>query len=413
MKKLVVLFLIFASTLTDLHAEKLFSVEISASGSNQFTAENSSLPDLIDDLIKRNGDFSGLKNETAWSGSLTYFAYPNALNIQLDQSDPQITKARITSDLVDLDQEFSATSEDELKQQITEWLYLDGSDAAAELLSALFRSSAAAITDGSPGSSTAQMTDTTFRLLGFYAGYGGTNNMRGAESGAHFGIWYDADSYTVSTPVGNLQGNRQSLTVPLWLHFNSRISLAGLLEVNYNNLEGTEFYGLSTDIGVAIRPVVRSGEDRFGWQIAPYLGGHGLASVDGVTAALLTQYGFVNRFEWRVFDSSLFSFITQYNTLDNLTVDLGDVSLSAPINQDILKNGFMYEFPFFSLRRLYGNVSFIDTRFLKDSAISNFQTYGFGLALRFKRFSLQTSLSYDDSDLYSATKWNMGTTWDL
>ncbi|MDF7826406.1 hypothetical protein P4B35_20420 [Pontiellaceae bacterium B12227] len=413
--KIRTLFSLFSALLIGSHTEaaKLFAVSaVYNGGADSLRVENSSLPDLVKDLIENDGAFSVLQGENAFEANLTYFALPDAFVLAIDRSDPQIIRLRVKSSLISLDRLFEATTEDDLKKQIINWLYLEGSQDAADLLRIAIQSSAAVITDGSPASTTAQLTDGTFHMFGMYQSAGHETGMRGAESGAHFAIWYNQQNYTIESPIGDLQGARSRIIIPLWLHFNSRISLVAATKFDLNEIEGTDFYGLGADIGMAFRPVVRSGDDRFGWQFTPVIGAYGIGSADGVTAAIISQAGLINRFEWRVFDRSLLSLVSQYTSFENLRINLGDVELATPIDQNILKNGIMYEFPVFS-KSLYGNAHFIDSRFLKDSRVKNFQTYGVGLAYRLTRFSLQANLGYDHADLYSGTSFNLGAVWDL
>lgn len=394
-------------------AAKLFAVSTTYNGGTEsLMVENSSLPRLLDHLTKNYGDFSVLQGETAFTANLTYFGLPDALSLTFDRSDPQIIRLRIKSSLITLDKLFEATSEEDLKKQLVNWLYLEGSADAADLLKIAIQSSAAVITDGSPVSTTAQLTDSTFRMFGMYQSGGQEKGMRGTESGAHFAVWYDEQDYTIESPGGDLQGRRWRVTLPLWLHFNSRVSLVGDAKFDFNEIEGTEFYGLGADIGMAFRPVVRADKDRFGWQITPFTGAYGIGSADGVTAAIVSQIGVINRFEWRVFDRTLLSLVSQYTSFENVTVKLGDVELNTPIDQNILKNGIMYEFPLFS-KSLYGNAHFINTQFMKDARVNSYQTYGAGLAYRLTRFSVQANLGYDYADLYSGVTFNLGAVWDL
>lgn len=77
---------------------------------------------------------------------------------------------------------------------------------------------------------------------------------------------------------------------------------------------------------------VVSGEDRFGWQLTPYAGAFAIGSVDGVTAAIVSQYGLVNRFEWRLFERSLVSLVGQYTTFNNLAIKIDEYELTTPID---------------------------------------------------------------------------------
>ena len=391
-------------------AAKLFALDVAwNAGADTVQVENSSLPNLIKELIDKSGNLSVVTGDS-YSGSLRYFGMPDALVIDVDV--PSLT-LRLTSAVTGLDVTITGTDKDDLHKKLANWFYLDGGKAAALLLSEAIKTSAAAITDGSPGSTTALMADTTFQTFGLFQNTSRGQNMRGFESGAHVGLWVNSSSYEIDTPVGPMEGTRTRINVPLWLHFGTRVSFVGNTVFDFNSLEGTDFYGVGADIGLAFRPVLRVGDDRFGWQVTPYGGAHGIGSVDGVTAAAISQYGLINRFEWRLFERALLSVVTQYTSFDNVTIKIDEYELTAPVDQNILKNGLMYDVPVFSLRSLFANAYVIDTRFLEEAKTDNYQTYGGGLSYRLKKFSLNAYVSFDKSDQHQGLNTGLGFVWDL
>ena len=407
--KIILALLLWTGIAMKANAAKLFAVDVSYSGGNLFV-EDSSLPDLVKNLIKKDHEFSILGAQTTYSGSLRYFGLNDALVITVNTA---ALTVHLTSALTGLDTTITGTSEDDLKKKLADWFYLDGGKAATKLLREAIKSSAAAITDGNPGATTALMADSTFRNFGLFQSTSREQNARGFESGAHVGLWVSENSYKTDTPSGPLEGTRTRLNIPLWLHFGTRVSFVGNTTVDFNNLEGTEFYGVEANVGLAFRPVLRTAEDRFGWQVTPFCGAYGIGSVDGVTAAIVSQYGAINRFEWRLFKRSLFSFVTQYTTFDNVTIKFNDNELTSPVNQNILKNGIMYDMPVFSLKSLFVNAYLIDTRFLEDAKTTDYQTIGGGISYRLKKFSLNGWVGFDKADYYEGLNAGLGCVWDL
>jgi len=408
-KKIIIVTLVCFGSLYA-QAEKLFAVDATwNSGTEYLQVENSSFPDLIKTFVDHSGNFSGITGNQ-YDGSLRYYGLPNALKISVDLN---LYTLHLTSQLTGLDVTLQGVDESDLAQKLIDWIYLEGDSAAGTFLREAIKRSAATITDGNPGSSTALLAGNTFQMFGLFQGSSRDQTMRGSEAGAHVGFLVKSSSYEIDTPVGKMDGSRTQINIPLWLHFGSRVSLVSNIAFDYNSLEGTEFYGLGTDLGLAFRPVLRLDEDRFGWQVTPFFGGYGLASYDGVTAAVLGQYGLINRFEWRVFDRSLISLVSQYTAFKNVEVSVGDYSLSTPINQNILKNGIMFDTPVFSLQSLYANIYFIDTRFLEDANVNSFQTLGGGLSYRLKTFSLNLHLEADYANNYQNLNVGLGFAWDL
>ncbi len=391
-------------------AAKLFALNVTwNNGADQVFAENSSFPDLIHSFVDQSDDFSGISGDV-YEGSLRYYGLPDALHIALDLNQYTL---HVTSQITGLDVTLEGVDEEDLTRKFVDWMAGDGSSASSEFLREIIKFSAATITDGNPGSTTALLAGNTFQSFGLFQGSARGQTTRGFESGAHIGFWVSSSAYEINTPVGKMEGERTRIDIPVWFHFGSRVSLVSNTTFDYNSLEGTEFYGFGTDLGFAFRPVLRSGEDRFGWQVTPFVGGYGLGSYDGVTAAVLGQYGLLNRFEWRVFDRSLVSVVSQYTSFKNMDVKVSDYSLTTPIEQNILKNGIMFDAPVFSLQSLYANLYVIDTRFLEDAKTDNFQTLGGGLSFRLQKFGVNAYVEGDYTDDYQGLNAGLGLVWDI
>lgn len=166
-------------------------------------------------------------------------------------------------------------------------------------------------------------------------------------------------------------------------------------------------------MGLAYRPIVREGDKRFGWQITPYIGSHAVGSVDGVTAALLYQYGLNNRLEYRFGERMLLSWVSQYTDFANLTLKIDDININANVDQQIFKNGLLFEAPLFSRKSLYAHGYLTDTRFLQEAQFDNYQTFGAGLSYRLTRFSLTGNLGFSNTDDYQNTQVKLACSWDL
>jgi hypothetical protein len=418
-KQVAILIFVLISLLIghSVEAAKLFALTVDydpGTGPETFSAENSSMPKLLDDLLGNVGQFSELDSVENFTASVRFYGLPDTFRLAVDKINPEgLFEVTLSSGITPFIKTFTAVSAEDMQEQIVEWLYLSGSSEASALLKEILIIASTAITDGRPGTMTAKMSDTAFRLFGFYPGTSRTNDMRGATSGAHVGLQVDITQFKFDTAVGPMEGDRTQVGVPLWLHFGSRLSYVGQLEFDYTNIEGTEFYGIGADMGLAYRPVLRTGKDRFGWQITPFFGAHTAGSVDGVTAAVLYQIGINNRFEWRIFKRSLISWISQYTDLGSLTLVVNDYQITADVDQGVWKNGAMLEVPIFSLRSLYGNIFLIDTRFMEEADIDGFQEVGFGLVYRLRKVSLGTGLEWTLAEGFEATRVNFNLAWDL
>ena len=374
--------------------------------------ENDSLPNLMEDLFTQAGAFSVMKGQNFIGASIRYFAVPEAIDLRVAELPDGTFRVNLSSQLTGLDKTFSAVSKVDLADQIVDWLFLEGGDEALEFLREISLASTMAITDGNPGSTTARMADSAFELFGFYHRGSLTNDMRGTDKVSYVGVSVKTYAFDINTLAGDMEANVLQIAVPLWLHFSRRVSYAGQMNANVISIEGTDFYGFGLDAGIAVRPVLRTGDDRFGWQITPFIGGNAMGSIEGVTASLVYHYGLNNRFEVRVFDRWLLSFVTQYSPYENLTLDVSKYNLNAEVNQQILKNGLRLEVPLF-FKSLGGNVSIVDTRFLEDFSGDNYQTVGAGLGYNWKSFSINADVGFNYMDDYKGTQFDLVMSWDL
>jgi hypothetical protein len=397
------------------NAAKLFAADVvygDLLNPSNILVEDESLPHLLDDLFTRSGSFSVLQGEDFSTVSLRYFAIPEALTLKYAELPDGTFRVNLSSSLTALDQTFSASSEADLADQIIDWFFLEGGDEALDFLRELSIASTMAITDGNPGSTTAKMADSAFELFGFYHRGARTNDMRGTSGGSFVGLSVKVDTFDISSLVGELDANLLQVSVPLWLHFSRRVSYAGQMNANVISIEGTDFYGFGLDAGIAVRPILRTGKDRFGWQITPFVGGNAMASADGVTASFVYHFGLNNRFEVRLFKNTLLSIVSQYGPYENLALDLAKYNLNAKVDQQILKNGLRLEVPLF-FKSLDGNVSLVDTRFLEDAYGNNYQTFGAGLGYHLKHLSIHANIGFNYMDDYKGAKYDFACSWDL
>jgi len=379
------------------HAVDLFGVEVTYGGGT-ISQSASSLPDLVEAIISNQGAFAPLLGND-FTGSLTYYGIPDAVTVEV-QGDTQLT---VTSTLTGLNRTFTGTDRNDLKDQLTDWLLKEGGNEVAQLMREAAKRSTAAITDGNPSSATARMADSAFGTFGLYPA---TRVMRGSIQGKYSGIWVHGRQSKADTPIGTVDNTEYGLNIPWWLHFGRHVSLIGNMSGRYMDAEGAEIFGGGLDLGLGIRPVVRGEGDRFGWQVTPFAGLHGFGTYDGAAAGLLDQFGVANRFEFKLFDDVLLVVASQFSFFDSLQFKIEDVEIDPEVKQQVLKNGLMVDVPFFSMKSVYVNGFVVDTRFLEDAAVDNYQTAGGGLSIRGSRMSLNLYVSRDFADNYSS--WNAG-----
>lgn len=379
------------------HAVDLFGVDVTYGGGT-ISQTASSLPDLIEAVVRNQNAFLPLVGND-FTGSLTYFGIPAAISIAV-VGDTQLT---LTSPLTGLNQVFTGTDRNDLENQLNDWLLESGGTEVAKLLKEAAKRSTAAITDGNPSSTTARMADRAFRTFGlFNAGA----LRRGSGPRKTSGIWVHGGKYEADTPAGTAEGSEAELNLPWWYSFSERISLIGNMNGQYKDIEGTEIYGAGLDLGLGIRLAIRDEVTRFGWQVTPFASLQGVGSYDGAMAGLMDQFGVTNRFEFGLSENVLLVIANQFSFFDSLKIEIEGVSVDPELEQQVLKNGVMVDFPFPGSSLVYLNGFLVDSRFLEDVAIDNYQTVGGGLSVRGKSKALNVYVSRDIATDYSG--WNAG-----
>lgn len=378
-------------------ATDLFGVEATYSGGT-ITQTASSLPNLVEALVNNQGAFAPLVGNN-FTGNLTYYGIPGAVTVNV-QGETQLT---ITSPLTGLNRTFTGTDRSDLENQLTDWLLKDGSSEAAKLIQAAAERSAAAITDGNPSSATARMADRAFGAFGLFPA---ARVMRGSEPGHYAAVWFHTRQSKADTAVGTAESADYELNVPWWLNFGRHFSLIGNASGQYMDTEGTAIYGGGSDLGLGVRPFVRDEQSNFGWQITPFVGLHGVGTYDGAAGGLLNQFGIASRLEFQLPRGILLIVANQFSHFNSLEFKIEDVEIDPQVEQDVLKNGLMVDVPVWTAKSLYANGFFVDTRFLQEAAVDNYQTLGAGLSLRGDRMSLNGYISRDFASDFSS--WNAG-----
>ncbi len=284
-----------------------------------------------------------------------------------------------------------------------DWLLQEGNDEVSKLMQAVAERSAAALTDGNPSSVTARMADRAFGTFGLFPA---TRVMHGSEPGHSLALWFLTRQSKADTPVGTIDSADYELHVPWWLNFGPHVSLIGNGSGQYMDTEGTAIFGGGGDLGLGIRPFVRDEQSNFGWQITPFAGLQGVGTYDGATGGLLDQFGIASRLEFQLSHGIQLIVANQFSHFASLKLKIEDVDIDPKVRQDVLKNALMLDFPLWAAQSIYANGFFVDTRFLQDAAVDNYQTLGAGLSLRHDVMSLNVYVSRDFASDYNS--WNAG-----
>ncbi len=369
----------------------------------------SSLPDLISNYIEFEEAFSAISAVQS-QAFLNYLGVENALRIEYQEAGYGQYEARLTSSVTDLDRIFTGGSPDEVSEQIEDFLVGEGSNEWAKIQQAINRRSPASITDGNPAAATASVAKSTFaQTLDDIQDV--LNVLSGEEpsgSGVDLGIGLSSGSFTVTLPDGReVEGKNTDLAIPYKHKINERLSLALNLPLGYMETEGAEIFTVGLNLALPYAAIPVSKEKNVSWKIAPVGGVLLRGSYDFASGAALYHLGASSAVTFKVGPSSLLTIGNQIGFYESFEVAFDKVKVDPNISQQILKNGLRYHYLFGANKRWVVNALYVNTAFLSDAAVSNYHTFGGGIAYRFTRkITIGLHGNYDLGDNYKL--WNIG-----
>jgi hypothetical protein len=371
--------LIFLGAFGDMtaRAKELFVVE--ATGVTNLTVSGSSLPDLIGDAIAARGAFVNLGDSSA-TFTLNYAGVADALRVSVvTPPGGGVGTYSASIDLPGYTRTFTATSRQELRDLVTDFLNRSGdpvkfsgsSSGHGDLLKALkkiYASTPVTVTDGTPHSTTATLSNREFDEFGLRHG------LTGDESAAlRRGVRPESNAFSVEADYGWFETKGgftgTSLTVTPTLRLGDRWGFVFALPVRYLNIEGAKSGETGFLMGIPLQVVSQGGDGGFFWQVTPFVHSAIAASYDMLQAAIDIGGGFTNRvgydFGWCTVQVA--SQIGYFDGIDISNYDIG-------VEQQVLKNGVKLSLPISGGWLVEGRA--VRTDFLKDAAVPAYYTFG-------------------------------------
>ncbi len=374
-----------------------------------------SILDLFDAFIEGEGAFTFLAGANNFSGTATYYAVPGAIQVTFNDLGAGGVVAQLSSPLTSLNENFVAGTRDELTDVIDDWFEEDGASELAALDAAISKRSAAAINDGNPFATTAEMATTTFDRFGFRtntrAGQANATeaDATGDEDAAvedaarltfGMGVGFSYYNATIETAVGDLDANK--LYLPLEFSYGTeKWSVDLSLPLSYTEIEGSQIAGAGLLLGVPFY-VVDNEETPWSWRVAPMGGVVGRASPDGANGALLYNYGLTSRLGYDVSETVRVSYGAQIGSFHDIGLTIGEIDVDRDIDQRVLVNGFQVEKLF---NRFAASAHVIDTRFLEAAAVDDYQTYGGRIVYHASEsFNVGVGVDYLSASVFDAVR---------
>lgn len=408
-KKLVSLSSVFVLSLSSfmaLHtvsATSLFRVSIVSDGDDPFVIEEeaSSLPDLLEDVFDADNTFEELE-DVAWSGVLTYLGTPEAFEITSDANGENI---QLRSELTGLVVEFEGGTRDETSEEIEDWFLEEGIEEVANIEKVVVTRSAAAFTDGNPNATTAKLAKGSYRAFGLFSPSSFDSLVGEADSfGNVIELGFEYSDFNVTTPSGEIEGERFQAILPFRFRFPFGIDVVGTGNFEYMDLADSEIYGGGLILGVPIGLLKSDEDQKFAWMLTPNLGLEGRGSYDAAIGGLLMQYGITSKLDYVLNRGASISLINQVSSFETMAVTINDTRFDPDVDQWILKNGLALNVRVTD--KLESRMYATNTACMNDAAVDNYNTVG--LSARYwllKQFSIRAYLEHTFADDFEGSQF--------
>jgi hypothetical protein len=394
----VVVVVMCVSLSTSVLAGDLFQITaISATDpSNTVTAGGSSVVDLIENLVESESQFRSLENQ-GFSATLNYAGVKDAVRISRNAAG---TSATVVIPSTGLNKTFTGDNEDDVNNQIEEWVRQDGANEWAEFLQAVNEASPVAVNDGNPLATTALLADTTYERFGITP-----SPLGGPATASLSGIHefrLDISGGFADSGVGDGFFGRAVLA-STWC-FNDNVGFSILSPLQYRNFEDSDIFDIGTILALPITPIVPRGDRSFGWTITPALAGAVGGSYDLAAGGLMWSGSLTSSLSYQ-FDRFVFTLANQVSAYEGVPIDTSAFDFETEVSQQILKNGLKVTY---LIDRGFVDIGITHTRFLQDAAVDDYVTPMIGVGLRFgEAGSLRVGYKGDFGDDYSSHGGNV------
>jgi hypothetical protein len=349
------------------NAEEPFSLRADA-GPISASAEADNLVDLVGNLIESEKEFAPLE-DSAFAASLRYGELDNAMLFTRNAAG---TSATLTIPSTGFTRTFNAANEDELEEQIEDFLREDGAEEYAKFLREISEETSFGVNDGNPLATTSILADLGFYRFGYRPRIAGDAPIRLA------GGW-DIRLLGGVSETDAFDGWFAGLGIGKNWRLGDRVGITWASNFRYRDVEGSSIYQVGTTIGVPIVIIAAREEDGLSWHVTPaFVGGFG-GSWDLAAGGFLAGGQITSSLALRL-GGFTFVLANQAGFYEGLPIDVSDFRFETDTNQQILKNGVQ-------LIRDIGDDAYLDagvalTNLLDDAFVDDYLSADVGVTLR-------------------------------
>ena len=220
------------------------------------TASGSSLPDLVSNLIKNQGQFSSLANQNISAG----LRYGNLNNAILVTRNAAGTSATVSIPSINFSKVFTAANQHDLNKQIEDFARKNGANTYGRFIRSINQTSDLGIVDGNPVAATALMAGQAYRQFGllpepFVPGERWPDPL---DQVATPRLAFDLGGGSTHSATGN--GYFGSGAFSFGFRFGDRVGLTLTTPFMYRETEGANAFEVGEEVSLPIMIFARQGE---------------------------------------------------------------------------------------------------------------------------------------------------------
>jgi hypothetical protein len=318
---------------SDSRADDLFQIDVPGVG---ISASSNDFASLGEEFLRQDGDFSGLIGQAAYVATIRYLEMSDALVLSVSNFGSSTTLTIPSTGLV---VPFTASSPDDLEEQIKDYIQKGGSKEWARFLEQTNAESKLALLDGNPRATTALMATSAFRRFGLdmsrtRLGYQsaevtrwGAFQLRAEGGGGVVMVDEFDDLYTVDGEL-TLAG-----------HFGKYVGVSLALIGQWRSYQTADSYDAGIELGLPIS-ILRPSEDcGLYWGITPFVQSGAGVSIDAAAGGLLIGGGGVNTLALQLgmFELAMANELAYYSGLP--IDDISGYDFDTELDQLVMKNG--------------------------------------------------------------------------
>ena len=343
-------------------AQDPFSVDAQTTSgpTEQVSVSGSSMIDLVQNLVESEDEFAGFSGQ-GFSASLNYGRINDAIQVTRNAAG---TSATVTIPSTGFSRTFTGADEDEVYEEIEDFLLKEGAKEYARFLREVNERSLIAVVDGNPLSATALLSNSAYTRFGLQrspldAGALTSTTAWGA------GLRFDFNAGQFSTEQEG-DGFYFAGALSSGFRLGDRIGISLASPFSYREVEGAKVYMGGFEVGVPIvilKPLLGRGVV---WQVTPHVVGAAAGSEDLAAGGTFFGFGGTSSLSIPLGRSTALTMGNGIYFYEGYPLNLGEYEFDTDLNQQVLKNGL-------KLTQGLGPIS-IDagithTDFLEESAI--------------------------------------------